>query len=110
MTDGFAVEPDVLDQAAGAIRTAVEDGTTQTQCLAWGNGYGHDALSAAVVTFTTDADRGVVQLSEKAEALAVGLELVADAYREADAGVQSTFTGPVPTPSPGPSPVPTGGR
>lgn len=107
MSQGFEVEPDVLDTSAGSIRSAVETGSTQTQCIAWGSSYGHDGLSAAVVTFAADVDQAVVQLGEKAEGLALGLEIVADSYRGTDSGVGNLFGVPVPTP--GPSPVPPGG-
>lgn len=97
---GFEVDPEALDGAAGKIRTAVADGTLELQCFAWGTGYGHDALSAAVLTFMTDVDQGVEQVAAKAEALAVSLVEQAEDYRTVDTCVQGQLTNPFLAPAP----------
>ena len=98
--NGFEVDPEALDEAAGKIRTAVADGTLETQCFAWGNGYGHPGLSAALRTFVADVDTGVDQLAAKAEALAVDLVDQAADYHAVDASAQGRLTNPFLAPAP----------
>lgn len=98
---GFAVDPEALSAAARSIRSAVTDGTTETQCVAWGLGYGHEGLAGAVVTFAGDVDLAVDRLADEGEAMASALVDQAEGYRSVDSGVQDTFTGAA---------VPAGGR
>jgi len=92
--NGFGVEIEALDSAAGKIRLVVAAGTLETQCIAWGAGLSHPSLEAALITFTDDADRAVQQLAEKAEALAAELIAQAERYRAVDTCVQTQLGGP----------------
>ena len=81
-----------LDHIFGHVDVA--DGTFESVCVAWGSSYGHDALTAAVIRFTTDADQAVDQLAARGEAIAVTLVEQAETYRAIDAGTQQRFVGP----------------
>lgn len=70
------------------------DGTLEKQCIAYGMSYGHEALSAAVITFTEDVDLGVNQLATKTKDLAVGLTEQVESYRAVDVRVQDLFKNP----------------
>lgn len=91
---GFDVDADALDDGARSVRAAVADGTFESVCVAWGSSYGHDALTAALLQFTTDADQAVDQLAARGEAIAVTLVEQAETYRAIDAGTQQRFGGP----------------
>ncbi len=112
---GLDVDADALDDGARSVRAAVADGTFEPMCFAWGSGYGHDGLTAAVVRLTTDADQAVDQLAARGEAIAVTLVEQAESYRATDACTQQRFGGPglgptsplaPPAPSFGTSPYP----
>ncbi|HEY8718167.1 hypothetical protein [Pengzhenrongella sp.] len=92
--NGFSVDYEALGSAAKKITSTVADGTLEKQCIAYGTNYGHDALSAAVITFTDAVDLGVEQFAAKTKDLAVGLTEQVENYRAVDVRVQNLFENP----------------
>ncbi|GIG21131.1 hypothetical protein Cch01nite_18550 [Cellulomonas chitinilytica] len=120
MAAGFDVEYDVLSSAATSIRRVVENGTAQTQCFAWGDGYGHASLSQAIELFVSDVDLAVDSHAARTTTLATDLDDQLEDYQSADAatdarlqslagrlspGVAGTASVLVPTRAPATAPV-----
>lgn len=100
---GFSVDTEALPVAAAEVRDLVAEGAVTGEAPAWGAGFGHDGLTARLVTFVEDVDIAVRRLGSRGTALADALVDQAEAYEEVEQRAQDRVSGssPAPTVAPG---------